>query len=502
MKLYDSTMAPNPRRVRIFLAEKGVTVPTVQVDLGKAENRQPPFLAKNPLGGRAGPRARRRHAASRRASRSAATSRSCTRSRRSSAATRATRRWSRCGSGAWSSRCSRTSRACSRTRTRSSRAASSRCPSSARSAARGAAKRLAWLDEELAGRPFVAGDRYTIADITALCGVDFGRVVNIRPEPSQKNLRALARSGVEPPEREGLSGSGSGSSSATEPDAIGCGAYSCPSSQPGSRLACSSHERAMSSSSTTEPAPSLIASQSRLTAALPPGARLELVVDRELQHGAGWIARDRRRPARCGSRSCAGGRRARGAREVRLLARAPFAGGGQRRALRARLARGRRRAPRGGAEADRARPARARRFERRFYEELAPAASAPRARRSSRAGRCPGARDGWVLLEPLPERGRPVAYGRAPPRARGGPRARPRALPRPRARVAAAARSRGDAPRGPRPRRGGRRPPARAPGAHAGAPLPRERGACSRPRCASRAIRSRSCAPPRSRPRR
>ena len=51
MKLYDSTMAPNPRRVRIFLAEKGVTVPTVQVDLGKAESRQPPFLAKNPLGG-------------------------------------------------------------------------------------------------------------------------------------------------------------------------------------------------------------------------------------------------------------------------------------------------------------------------------------------------------------------------------------------------------------------------------------------------------------------
>jgi glutathione S-transferase len=53
---------------------------------------------------------------------------------------------------------------------------------------RAATKRLAWLDEELAGRPFVAGDRFTIADITALCGLDFGRVVNIRPEPSQKNL--------------------------------------------------------------------------------------------------------------------------------------------------------------------------------------------------------------------------------------------------------------------------------------------------------------------------
>ena len=51
MKLHDSAMAPNPRRVRIFLAEKGIEVPTVQVDLGKAENRQPPFLSLNPLGG-------------------------------------------------------------------------------------------------------------------------------------------------------------------------------------------------------------------------------------------------------------------------------------------------------------------------------------------------------------------------------------------------------------------------------------------------------------------
>ena len=51
MKLYDSKLAPNPRRVRIFLAEKGIAVPTVSVDITKAENRQPPFLAKNPMGG-------------------------------------------------------------------------------------------------------------------------------------------------------------------------------------------------------------------------------------------------------------------------------------------------------------------------------------------------------------------------------------------------------------------------------------------------------------------
>jgi glutathione S-transferase len=40
----------------------------------------------------------------------------------------------------------------------------------------------------MARRPFIAGDRYTIADITALCSIDFGRVVDIRIADDQKNL--------------------------------------------------------------------------------------------------------------------------------------------------------------------------------------------------------------------------------------------------------------------------------------------------------------------------
>src|SRR5262249_44218907 len=51
-----------------------------------------------------------------------------------------------------------------------------------------AQQRLAWLDEVLADRPFVAGERYTIADITALCSIDFGRVSDIRILPEQTNL--------------------------------------------------------------------------------------------------------------------------------------------------------------------------------------------------------------------------------------------------------------------------------------------------------------------------
>jgi glutathione S-transferase len=50
MLLHDSTAAPNPRRVRIFIAEKGLTVPLVQVDMRKGEHKSADFLAKNPSG--------------------------------------------------------------------------------------------------------------------------------------------------------------------------------------------------------------------------------------------------------------------------------------------------------------------------------------------------------------------------------------------------------------------------------------------------------------------
>ena len=49
MKLYDAGRAPNPRRVRIFLAEKGIEVPLVPVDIGKLEHKTPAFAAVNPL---------------------------------------------------------------------------------------------------------------------------------------------------------------------------------------------------------------------------------------------------------------------------------------------------------------------------------------------------------------------------------------------------------------------------------------------------------------------
>ena len=49
MKLYNS-VGPNPRVVRMFLAEKGVELPLEEIDIRKAVNRQAEFLSKNPAG--------------------------------------------------------------------------------------------------------------------------------------------------------------------------------------------------------------------------------------------------------------------------------------------------------------------------------------------------------------------------------------------------------------------------------------------------------------------
>ena len=49
MKLYEEPRAPNPRRVRIFLAEKGISVPRVSIDINKMEHKTPEFAALNPM---------------------------------------------------------------------------------------------------------------------------------------------------------------------------------------------------------------------------------------------------------------------------------------------------------------------------------------------------------------------------------------------------------------------------------------------------------------------
>lgn len=49
MKLFDGGRAPNPRRVRVFLAEKGIEVPLAPVDMGAMEHKSAEIASRNPL---------------------------------------------------------------------------------------------------------------------------------------------------------------------------------------------------------------------------------------------------------------------------------------------------------------------------------------------------------------------------------------------------------------------------------------------------------------------
>ncbi|MBW1844075.1 MAG: glutathione S-transferase family protein [Deltaproteobacteria bacterium] len=187
MKLYDSVLAPNPRRVRIFLAEKGIEVPTVSVDIVKAENRQLAFLAKNPLGGV--PVLELDDGTT--VSESTAICRYFEEAQPDPPLLGTDAR-DRAIVEMWLRRVEfEVAFPIMQTFRNTHDFFKGRIPQVPEWAAvceKQALKGLAWLDGELADRPFVAGDRYTIADITLLIGVDFGRVSDIRIDPEHKNL--------------------------------------------------------------------------------------------------------------------------------------------------------------------------------------------------------------------------------------------------------------------------------------------------------------------------
>lgn len=182
MKLYDSRMAPNPRRVRVFLAEKGIDVPTVQVDIAKAENRTPEFLAKNPMGGV--PVLELDDGAF--LAESVAICRYFEEQQPEPPLF---------GTGArgkalvemWNRRMELELllpvAQCFRNTHEFFKGRIPQVPEWGELNRKAVDKSLAWLDGELADREFVAGPRYSIADITAQCAFDFfGRILKLGPD--------------------------------------------------------------------------------------------------------------------------------------------------------------------------------------------------------------------------------------------------------------------------------------------------------------------------------
>ena len=188
MKLYDSAMAPNPRRVRIFLAEKGVEVDTVQIDIGKAENRQPEFLAKNPMGGV--PVLELDDG--RFLAETVAICRYFEETHPDPplmGTDAADHAWVEMWNRRMEHEVALNAMQAFRQTHDFFKGRIPQVPEYGAVCKEAVLKRLAWLDTELADREFIAGDRYTIADITALVGIDFGRVSKISIDPAQKNLQ-------------------------------------------------------------------------------------------------------------------------------------------------------------------------------------------------------------------------------------------------------------------------------------------------------------------------
>jgi len=187
MKLYDSKMAPNPRRVRIFLAEKGIQVPDDQIDLAKAQNRSPEFLKINPMGGVPvlqmddGTNLAESVAICRYFEETHPEPRLMGVDARDKAEVEM-----------WQRRMElnllSTVAGCFRNTSEFFKGRIPQVPEYGEVCRQAAEKAFGMVDGFLADRKFIAGERYTIADITALVAVDFAKLIKLRVSSEQKNL--------------------------------------------------------------------------------------------------------------------------------------------------------------------------------------------------------------------------------------------------------------------------------------------------------------------------
>ncbi|GEA10056.1 glutathione S-transferase family protein [Alteromonas sp. KUL49] len=188
MKIYETRTAPNPRRVRMFLAEKGIDVDYVQVDIQSGENLSKEMRKKNPIGkipilelddGTC----------------IAETDAICTYFESiqpepplmgTSPIEKATiSMWQRQVEFAFMLQIGM----CFQHSTGYFKDRMVPVPEYGKQAGINAAKYMSILERRLGESEFIAGDQFTIADITALCSMDFARVVNIRMKDEQVNLQ-------------------------------------------------------------------------------------------------------------------------------------------------------------------------------------------------------------------------------------------------------------------------------------------------------------------------
>ena len=190
MKLYDS-VGPNPRVVKMFLAEKGVDLPMETIDLLGGETRQPPWVAKNPAGQTPGLEMAD-------GSLLAEITAICEYidEKHPSPPLIGTTPEERANTRMWVRRvdlniCEPLTngfRYAEGLRLFESRMRT--IPHAAADLKTLAQEKLTWLDGLIAGRDFIAGDKITLADVLLYCFLDFGTQVGQPLNPANKNIIA------------------------------------------------------------------------------------------------------------------------------------------------------------------------------------------------------------------------------------------------------------------------------------------------------------------------
>ena len=188
MKIYNSSLAPNPRRLRIFVAEKGLKIPTEEVDIFTGKNRTPEMLAKNPAGGLPfielddGTHLAESVAICRYLEGLHPEPNLMGKDNREQAFIEMWNRRMELNLFAVAARAFQHTNELFKARIK-------QFPEYGETQRETVKQQLKWLDAQIGNKPFIAGDRFTIADITALVAGDFAaQAAGVSADPALKNL--------------------------------------------------------------------------------------------------------------------------------------------------------------------------------------------------------------------------------------------------------------------------------------------------------------------------